>query len=144
MSTRLGVPRVARPVAIGCLLVANLTWACAGSDQQTDGAAAADTSSESWTLTGQDGSWTATIGPDGIVFRRPGVVAADSLVFAYRAPRAEGVVRTFTSVRMAADTHRIDITLASAACADRQGGTWSHTAKLWLDQVEYGGCARQR
>jgi len=104
--------------------------------------AAVDTSTESWTVSGKDASWDATIRSSGIVFRRLAATATDSIVFAYRAPRTDGIVRTFTSVRMATDTHRIDITLAATACADRNGGTYSHTARVSLDRVDHVGCAR--
>lgn len=93
----------------------------------------------SFVLTGDDGSWTGEITPGGIVFRTGAL--RNSIAFDYAAPRDDGVVSRYTSVRMAADTHRIDIALSTAPCGDNEGTTPTHRALVWVDRIEYVGCA---
>ena len=129
--------------------------ACGGGadtgQQKTDSAAAAAVPSaappaESFALAGEDGSWTVDINPAGIVFHRKKGAKMDSIVFDYKAPKINGAISEYTSFRKGADTlHRIDISMAMAACTDKANMQHTHMAQVWVDQKEFAkGCGDKK
>lgn len=101
---------------------------------------------DSYSLAGADGSWSADITPSNITFRRTRGSRTDSLVFEYKEPTVNGAISDYTSVMMAADTNRIDITLAMTKCTDKAGTEYTHRAQLWLNGSEFTGtgCANKK
>ncbi len=115
----------------------------------TDSTAAAATAApaaapESFDLVSDDGSWNVDITPANIVWHHTKGGRADSIVFDYKDPSVDGALSNYTSIRMAADTHRIDITLAMVKCVDKSNKEHTHQAQVWVDQVSYKGCADKK
>lgn len=128
--------------------VAATVAACGGGGetaQQADTAAAAAATpapaSQSYTLVGDDGTWNVDISPANIVWHHKRGSRSDSIVFDYKEPSVVGALYNYTSIRLAADTHRIDITLAMVKCVDNSKQEHSYQAQVWVDQVSYKGCA---
>jgi uncharacterized membrane protein len=136
-------------------LTAVTVLACTGgekgaetADTSASAAAAAPPPAESYTLVGDDGSWTADIAPTGIVYRPKG---RDSLMFDYKAPAVTGAISEYDVLMTTKDTVRITINLAATACT--AGGTQhTHLAQLWLSGKANGrdvntqtkGCASKK
>lgn len=126
--------------------------ACGGGGESTpaaDSAAMAPPpppTPDSYALVGTDGTWSADITPTNITFRRKRGARTDSLVFDFKEPSVNGAISEYTSVMMAADTNRIDITLAMTKCTDKAGAEYSHRAQLWLNGSEFSGtgCANKK
>lgn len=106
----------------------------------TAAAAVAPPPAESFALSGDDSSWAVDITPGNIAWRTL-KGKKDSIMFDYKAPSVNGAITEFTSIRMAADTHRIDITLAMVPCTDKKNNQYTHKAQVWVDQKPYTGCA---
>jgi uncharacterized membrane protein len=135
-------------------LTAVTVLACAGGekaetpDSAASAAAAAPPPPESFTMVGNDGSWTGEIAPAGIVYRpRKG----DSLMFDFKAPTVNGAISEYDVLMTGKDTMRISITLAMTPCT--AGGTqYTHLANLWLTGKHSGrelntqtkGCASKK
>jgi uncharacterized membrane protein len=133
-----------------------LLAACAGGGEKKEtpdsaaaAAAAAPPAPESFTMTAQDGSWTADITPAGIVYRAKG---HDSLTFAFKPPAVNGAINEYESLMMGGkDTVRISISLAMTNCTDKAGGQYTHMAQVWLTGKQAGrtlnvdtkGCAKK-
>ena len=107
-------------------------------------AAAATPAAESFTMMGKSPNWAVEVTPTGILFDGPKTTGKpDTIQFEYKAPSVNGAIREFTVIRMAPDTHRIDITLAMTKC--KAGDTdmeWKAT--VWVDQKAYNGCANRK
>lgn len=104
---------------------------------------------QSLVLVGDDGSWSGSISPAGIVFRRG---ARDSLVFEYKPPTVNGAISDYESLTTGKDTVRISISLAMTKCTDKAGKEYTHMAQVWLTGKQGGrelntqtnGCANKR
>ena len=135
-------------------LTAVTVLACAGkkdaetTDTAASAAAAAPPPPESFTMVGDDGSWTGDISPAGIVYRPK---RGDSLVFDYKAPTVNGAINEYEVLMTGKDTMRISITLATTPCT--AGGTqYTHLANLYLSGKHAGrdlntqtrGCANKK
>jgi uncharacterized membrane protein len=131
------------------LFVSVSLLACAGGEKTpaADSSAAAATAPppepEMFAVLAKDGSWTVDIAPAGILWK---VLKGrkDSIAFDFKAPNVNGAILEYTSVRMAADTHRIDITLSMVPCTDASKNSYTHIAQVWVDQKAYSGCASKR
>jgi uncharacterized membrane protein len=127
--------------------VAATVAACGGGGetaQQADttmAAAAPAPAPQSYTLVADDGTWTVDITPANIVWHHKRGSRSDSIVFDYKEPTVDGALYNYTSILMAADTHRIDITLAMTKCTDNANKEHSYQAQVWVDQAPYKGCA---
>lgn len=135
----------ARQIGTAVVMVVAMA-ACRGSDDTAVQGQAdrAGTAAESFAISGTDGPWSSEITPARIVFRNAEEAPPDSLVFEYREPRAEGVTRTYSSVRLAPESHRIDIVLSTMPCRDATGATHEQTALVWVDRVQHLGCASRK
>ena len=142
--------RAITPLVATTLIAA---WGGGGAEKADTAAAAAVDSSvaaaaapapESFTLKGAGPDWTTEIAPAGIVFDGPKKGAKpDTLQFEYKAPSVNGAIREFTVIRMQADTHRIDITLAMTKCkVGTEEMDWKAT--VWVDQKAYNGCGNKK
>lgn len=111
-----------------------------------DSVAVAPPAPDSYSLVGADGSWSADITPANIVFRRTRGARTDSLVFDFKEPTVNGAISDYTSVMMAQDTNRVDITLAMTKCTDKAGAEYTHRAQIWLNGSEFSGtgCANKK
>jgi uncharacterized membrane protein len=134
-----------RRIGSAMIMVAAVA-ACRGSDNAAVAGEAdrAGTAVESLAIAGTDGPWSSEITPAGIVFRNAEGATPDSLVFEYREPRAEGVTRAYSSVRLAPESHRIDIVLSTMPCRDAAGAMHEQTALVWVDRVQHRGCASKK
>jgi len=134
----------------GLVLSAATLFACGGGTEKavpaTDSAAAAlaPPPAESFALVATDGSWMVDITPANIVWQKTKGANRDTIEFDFKAPDVKGALIDYTSIRMAADTHRIDITLAMTPCTDNAKNQYTHKAQVWVDQQSYTGCATKK
>jgi uncharacterized membrane protein len=139
---------------IAALMTALTVVACASAektetpDSAAAAAAAAPPPPETFTLAGEDGSWTADITPTAIVYRPKG---RDSLMFDFKAPTVNGAIYEYESLMLTKDTIRISINLAMTPCT-AGGAQHTHMAQLWLTGKQAGrelntqtkGCASKK
>jgi uncharacterized membrane protein len=141
---------VKSPLGLFALLfVAVSVLACGGGeeapavDSSAAAAAAPPPPPEAFAVMAKDASWSVDINPASILWKKL-KGRKDSIVFDYKAPNVNGAILEYTSVRMAADTHRIDITLSMVPCTDNSKNSYTHIAQVWVDQVAYSGCATKK
>lgn len=135
--------------SVAALLIAATTLSCAGGEktETPDSAAAAVAAPpppESFTLAGEDGSWSGDITPAGIVFRHK---KNDSLVFDYKPPTPTGAILDYESLMTGKDTVRITISLALTKCTDKAGKEYTHIAQVYLTgdvTMQSRGCASKK
>ncbi len=133
---------------IAAFLTAVTVLACAKKEEAAtpDSTAAAAAAApppavESFTMVGNDGSWSGDITPAGIIFRRK---AKDSLVFDFKPPTATGAILDYESLMTGKDTVRITISLAMTKCTDKAGKEYTHLAQVYLTgdvTLQSAGCA---
>lgn len=137
---------------LAAFMSAVILAACATNEQaETDSAAMAAAEPpppESFTMVGDDGSWTGDITPAAIVYRPR---SRDSLVFDFKPPTVNGAISEYEVLMTGKDTIRISISLAMTPCT--AGGTQhTHMAQVWLTGKRGGrdlntqtkGCASRK
>lgn len=140
------------PLRLVALLAAgSFAVACGGGEaQNADSAAMAPApppAPTSYTLAANDGSWSADITPEGIVYRRVRGSRTDSLMFEFQAPEVSGAISNYEILRTSPDTTRLTITLSRTPCTDKEGNPYTHLAQVWLtgaNTAQGSGCAKEK
>lgn len=137
---------------VALLAAGTFAVACGGGEAQTSDSAATaapppPAAPESFTLEAKDGSWSAEINPQNIVWIRHRGSRSDSVVFDFKEPSVNGAISEYEVLRTSPDTTRISIALAMTSCTDDSGNTYTHQAQVWLTgktQAEGAGCAKKK